>query len=328
MNVCENILEAIGQTPIIKLNRIGSDLPHAFYVKLEAMNPGASIKDRLAMQLVEDAVQRGDLKEGGTIIETTSGNTGMGLAMIAAVRGFKCIFTMPDKISDEKINALRAFGAKVIVCPTAVAPEDPRSYYSVAKRLVEETPNAYYTNQYHNPSNPKAHYTMTGPEIHQQMGDELDVLVAGIGTGGTLSGSGKFLKEKNPKLQTLAVDPVGSVFFEYFNTGVVPEIITSYKVEGVGEDFMPSTIDFEMIDAIEQVGDKEAFEMTRRLAREEGIFVGGSCGMALAGALAHAKKTTASKTYLVILPDSGSRYMSKVFNDQWLKDNNFEGAIS
>lgn len=323
MKVYQNILETIGHTPIVKLNSIGKELPHNFYVKLEAMNPGASVKDRLAMQLVEDAIANGDLKEGGTIIETTSGNTGMGLAMIAAVKGFKCIFTVPDKVSDEKINALRAFGAQVVVCPTAVEPEDPRSYYSVALRLKEEIPNSYYTNQYHNQSNPKAHYTMTGPEIYEQMGDELDVLVAGIGTGGTLCGSAKYIKEKNPNMKTLAVDPIGSVFYEYVQTGVMPKVITGYKVEGVGEDFMPSTIDFELIDDIVQVSDQESFDMTHRLAQEEGIFVGGSCGMAVHGAVEKAKKMDGQKNILIILPDSGSRYVSKVFNDQWLEENGF-----
>ncbi|MEZ4820086.1 MAG: cysteine synthase family protein [Bdellovibrionota bacterium] len=289
MNVHQNILEAIGHTPIVKLNRIGNDLIHDFYVKIEAMNPGASVKDRLALQLINDAIDRGDLKEGGTIIETTSGNTGMGIAMIAAVKGFSCIFTVPDKVSDEKINALRAFGAEVKVCPTAVEPEDPRSYYSVAKKLASEIPNAYFTNQYHNPSNPKAHYTMTGPEIFEQMGTNIDVLVAGIGTGGTLCGSAKFLKEKNPNMTTLAVDPIGSVFYEYFHTGNIPKVITGYKVEGVGEDFMPTTIDFDLIDDIVQVSDQDSFDMTHRLAKEEGIFVGGSCGMAVHGAIEKAK---------------------------------------
>ena len=322
-NVYQNILQAIGHTPIIQLQRIGNELKHHFYVKLESMNPGASVKDRLALQIVEDAEKSGALVKGGTIIETTSGNTGMGLAMIAAVKGYKCIFTVPDKVSSEKINALRALGAEVVVCPTAVEPEDPQSYYSVAKKLAAEIPNSFFANQYHNPSNPKAHYRMTGPEIYEQMGNELDVLVAGIGTGGTLCGSAKFIREKNPKLQTLAVDPVGSVFFEYFQTGTMPKIITTYKVEGVGEDFMPTTIDFELIDDVVQVGDQEAFDMTRRLAREEGIFVGGSCGMALAGAINKAKDMEGAKNFLIILPDSGSRYVSKVFNDDWMKENGF-----
>lgn len=322
-HVYENILQAIGHTPIIRLQRIGSDLQHELYVKIEAMNPGASVKDRLALQLVKDAEERGKLTEGSTIIETTSGNTGMGLAMIAAVRGYKCIFTMPDKISDEKINALRAFGAEVIICPTAVEPEDPRSYYSVAKKLTQEIPNSYYTDQYHNPSNPEAHYRSTGPEIYEQLGDDLDILVAGIGTGGTLCGSAKFIREQKQSLETVGVDPIGSVFYDYFRTGKMPKMITTYKVEGVGEDFMPSTIDFDLIDDVVQVSDQEAFDMTRRLAKEEGLFVGGSCGMALCGAIKKAKQIKDKKTILTILPDSGSRYVSKVFNDDWLSSNGF-----
>lgn len=319
----ENILQTIGQTPIIRLNRIGKELEHEMLIKVEAMNPGASVKDRLALQIIEDAKAEGKLKKGGVIIETTSGNTGMGLAMIAAVEGYKCIFTMPDKVSEEKINALKAFGAEVRICPTSVEPEDPRSYYSVAKKLAEEIPGAFYSNQYFNPSNPKAHYRYTGPEIYDQLGDQLDVLVAGIGTGGTLCGSAKFLREKLPDLQTVGIDPVGSVYYEYFNTGVMPKIVTTYKVEGVGEDFMPSTIDFDLIDDVVQVTDQEAFDMTRRLAQEEGVFVGGSCGMALCGAIKKAKNIEGKKTILTILPDSGSRYISKIFNDAWMKQEGF-----
>jgi cystathionine beta-synthase len=321
--VFETILDAIGHTPIVKLNRIGRDMDHQFYVKVEATNPGASVKDRLALQLVKDAVDEGKLKPGGTIIETTSGNTGMGLAMIGAVQGFQCLFCMPDKVSDEKIKALQAFGAKVVMCPTAVEPDDPRSYYSVAKKLAGEVPNSFYVDQYHNASNPKAHYLMTGPEIYEQMGDQLDYLVAGIGTGGTLCGSAKFIKEHNASMQAIGVDPVGSIYYEYFKTGNIPKVVTSYKVEGFGEDFMPTTIDFDYIDEVVQVDDQESFDMARRLVKEEGLFVGGSCGSAVQGMLKHAQTVPGKKTFLAILPDSGSRYLSKVYDDQWMVDNGF-----
>ncbi|MEZ4704767.1 MAG: cysteine synthase family protein [Bdellovibrionota bacterium] len=319
--VYPSIVECIGNTPIVKLNSIGKDQVHDFYVKLECMNPGSSVKDRLALQLIEDAVDQGRLKLGGTIIETTSGNTGMGLAMIAAVKGFKCIFTMPDKVSDEKVRALQAFGAKVVLAPTAVEPEDPRSYYSVAKQLEKDTPNSCYMNQYFNPSNPRAHYLSTGPEIWSQMGDQLDALVAGVGTGGTLCGSAKFLKEKKPSMQSVAVDPIGSIFYEKFTTGSVTQKPHSYLVEGFGEDIMPSTIDFALIDHMYQVSDKQCFDTTRELALKEGIFTGGSCGGAVHGALQYGKTQKDKKNILIILPDSGSRYLTKVYNDQWLKDN-------
>jgi cystathionine beta-synthase len=322
-NVYANVLECVGKTPIVRLNRIGSDLPHKFYVKLEFMNPGGSIKDRIGLQMVEDAVASGKLKPGGTIIETTSGNTGMGLAMVAAVKGFKCIFVMPDKISDEKFKALRAFGAEVIATPTAVEPDDPRSYYSVAKRLAEEIPNSFHINQYDNPSNPKAHYRTTGPEIWEQMGAELDWLVVAAGTGGTISGCTSFLKEKNPKLKTLGVDPVGSIFYDYFKTGKAPKLLTTYKVEGFGEDFLPGALDFKKIDDMVQVTDKECFETARRMTKDEGIFAGGSCGGAVAGALKFARTLREPKTFLILLPDGGSKYLSKLYDDPWMKENGF-----
>ncbi len=321
--VYANILECVGKTPIVKLNRLGADLNHDFYVKLEFLNPGSSVKDRIALQMVDDAVASGQLKPGGTIIECTSGNTGMGLAMVAAVRGFQCAFVMPDKVSNEKVKSLRAFGARVITTPTAVEPEDPRSYYSVAKRLAFEIPNSFYANQYQNPSNPNAHYQMTGPEIWEQMGNKLDYLVVATGTGGTISGAAKYLKEKNSKIKTLCVDPEGSVFLDYFKTGKLPKILTTYKVEGFGEDFLPGTIDFKMIDEMVQVSDKECFCIARDLAKKEGLFVGGSCGGAVAGALKYARDLKERKTFLIILPDSGSRYLSKFYDDDWMRANRF-----
>ncbi|MEZ4846522.1 MAG: cysteine synthase family protein [Bdellovibrionota bacterium] len=321
-HVYNSISECIGNTPIVKLQRMGKDLGHDFYVKLDFMNPGSSIKDRLARQLIEDAVASGQLKKSGTIIETTSGNTGMGLAMIAATQGYKCVFTMPDKVSSEKTNAMRALGAEVILCPTAVEPEDERSYYSVAKRLARDTPNSIYLNQYDNPANTKAHYLSTGPEIYEQMGNDLDYLVACIGTGGTLCGSGKYLKEKNPKLKTLAVDPIGSIFYDYFKTGkVVPA--GTYKVEGFGEDFFPKNVDFKLIDDMVQVNDQECFDTARELARTEGIFGGGSCGAAISAAFRFAKTIKERKTFLILLPDGGSRYLSKFYNDDWMIENGF-----
>ncbi|MFH1018075.1 MAG: pyridoxal-phosphate dependent enzyme [Pseudomonadota bacterium] len=322
-NVHGTILDCVGNTPIVKLNKIGSDLAHEFYVKCEFMNPGSSIKDRIALQLVEDAEASGQLKPGGTIIECTSGNTGMGLAMVAAVKGYKAVFVMPDKVSVEKVMSLRAFGARVVTTPTAVEPEDPRSYYSVGKRLASEIPDSFYADQYHNPSNPKAHYQMTGPEIWEQMGEKLDYIVIAAGTGGTISGVAKFLKEKNPKIKAICVDPEGSVFYPYYKTGKVPKLLTTYKVEGFGEDFLPSTLDFKIIDEMVQVSDKECFQTARDLARKEGIFAGGSCGGAVAAALKFAKTLPAKKTFLILLADHGSRYLSKFYDDDWMRENRF-----
>ena len=321
-NVYNNIVECIGNTPIVKLQKIGKELGHDFYLKLDFLNPGGSIKDRIAKQLIADAVASGKLKPGGTIIETTSGNTGMGLAMISAVEGFKCVFTMPDKVSDEKTNAMRALGAEVILCPTAVEPQDPRSYYSVAKRLATEIPNSFYIDQYNNPSNPKAHYLTTGPEVYEQMGDSIDYLVACIGTGGTLCGTGKYLKEKNSKLKTVAVDPVGSIFYDYFKTGKVVEA-KSYKVEGFGEDFFPENVNFKIIDEMIQVNDQESFDVTRELARKEGIFAGGSCGAAVSATLRFASTIQEKKVFLILISDGGSKYLSKFYNDQWIIENGF-----
>ncbi len=319
--VFKNVIEAIGDTPCVRLNSVTGDLPCDIYVKLEFCNPGGSIKDRIALEIIEDAEREGRLKPGGTIVEATSGNTGTGLAMVAATRGYKCVFVMPDKMSDEKVRQLRAYGARVVITPTAVAPEDPRSYYSVSKRLSQEIPNAILANQYHNPANPRAHYKSTGPEIWEQMPD-LDYLVLGLGTGGTATGTGKFLKEKNPNLKLVGVDPEGSVYFDFWKTGVMPTLFKTYKTEGVGEDFMPSTIDFKFIDYVVQSGDKETFLMTRRLTQEEGIFAGGSGGMAVNGAIKFAReqKLGKGKKLLVLLPDGGNKYVSKIFNDDWMRE--------
>ncbi len=317
-----NILEAVGHTPIVRLNNVTRHIKSEIYVKCEYLNPGGSMKDRVATQIVNDAERRGLLRTGGTIIEATSGNTGMGLAMVAAVRGYQCIFVMPDKMSAEKISSLRAFGAKVVICPTAVEPEDPRSYYSVSRRLVEETPGAFYSNQYHNPANPEAHYVSTAPEIWEQTGGDFDVFAAGMGTGGTLSGCAKYFKEKKPEIKIVGVDPIGSLYYEYVKTGRLTKPF-SYYVEGIGEDFLPSTMNLKCIDEISRVDDKECFLMTRRLSREEGLFVGGSCGAAVAGAIKYAETSGRVEKILILLPDGASKYLSKIFNDEWMKQNGF-----
>jgi cystathionine beta-synthase len=318
-NARANILEAIGRTPLVKLNRIGRELAADIYVKCEYMNPGGSMKDRMTLNMVEHAEGRGELRAGGTIVEATSGNTGAGLAMIAAVRGYHCIFVMPDKMSQEKIASLRAWGARVVVCPTAVEPEDPRSYYSVAKRIAEETPNCFYSNQYHNPDNPGGHYRSTGPEIWEDTGGEIDVFVAGLGTGGTLAGVGRFLKEKKPEVQLVGVDPIGSLYYDYIKSQRVAKPFT-YKVEGIGEDFFPTTFDPKLIDDIVRVDDRECFLMTRDLVRHEGLYCGGSSGAAVSGALRYARKTGKKQNIVVLLPDSASKYLSKIFNDEWMRE--------
>lgn len=317
-----NILEAIGNTPIVRLNKVAQSVRSPIFVKCEFLNPGGSVKDRPAVQIIKDYEEQGVLKPGGTIVEATSGNTGMGLALAAAIRGYKCVFVMPDKMSNEKVLALRAFGARVVMTPTDVEPEDPRSYYNVARRLAQEIPGAVLANQYYNPSNPKAHVLSTGPEIWEQTGGEVDAVVICMGTGGTISGIGKYLKEKKPAVKVIGVDPIGSVFYDYVRTGkLVPA--HSYKVEGFGEDFLPGTMDFSVLDDVVRVSDKECFDMTRRLVREEGIYCGGSSGAAVAAAVKWAERQLEPRNILVILPDSAVRYLSKVFDDTWMKENGF-----
>lgn len=324
--VYSSILDCIGNTPLVRLNRITKDLKCTVYAKVEFFNPAGSIKDRVAKQIIEDYEAEGRIQEGGTIIEGTSGNTGAGLALMATSRGYKACFVMPDKQSEEKRQALRAWGAKVVITPTNVDADDPRSYYKVSERLVEETENACYGNQYHNPSNPKAHYLSTGPELWEQTDGKLDVFVAGIGTGGTIAGCAQYLKEQNPDVQVVGIDPVGSLYYDYFYSGVMTKPYT-YVLEGIGEDFMPSTMDFTNVDDVERVTDQECFEMARRLVSEEGIFAGASCGAALAGAMKYLKKNDREgMVAVVVLPDSAKNYLSKVFNDRWMEENGFMEA--
>ena len=321
--VYDSILDTLGDTPLVKLNRVTRGLKATLYAKIEMMNPAGSVKDRVAWKIIEEGEKSGALKPGGTIIEGTSGNTGAGLAMVAAIKGYKTIFVLPDKQSEEKRAALRAWGAKVVVTPTNVEPEDPRSYYSVAKRLVEETPNSFYANQYHNPANPQAHYETTGPELYNQIDGKIDVFIAGVGTGGTITGTGKYLKEQNAAIKVVGVDPVGSLYYDYFHTGQLTQPHT-YVLEGIGEDFLPSTMDFAFVDDVVRVNDKECFHMTRRLVREEGMYVGGSCGAAVAGALKYLRRhDREGLTAVVLLPDSASKYLSKIFNDAWMRENGF-----
>lgn len=321
-----NIIETIGNTPLVKLNATASHLKTTILAKVEYFNPGNSVKDRMALKMVEDAEKQGLLKPGGTIIEGTSGNTGMGLALAAAVRGYRCIFTMADKQSQEKIDILRAVGAEVIVCPTSVAPEDPRSYYSVARTLAKEIPNSIYMNQYDNMANTQAHIETTGPEIWEQTEGKITHFVAGMGTCGTICGIGSYLKEKNPDIQIIGIDTYGSVFKKLHETGQFDESeIYPYLTEGIGEDIVPENCNMEVIDKIIKVTDKDAALMTRKLARLEGLFVGWSCGSAVQGALEYAFSNQLGKDDLmvVILPDHGTRYLGKVYNDNWMTDHNF-----
>src|SRR5579871_6055435 len=323
--ICDSILETIGHTPMVRIHRITRDvIPADVLVKLETFNPGNSIKDRMALKMIEDAERDGRLKPGGTIVEGTSGNTGMGLAIAAVVKGYKCIFATTDKQSKEKADALKAFGADVIVCPTNVDPEDPRSYYSVSSRLEHETPNAWKANQYDNPSNAQAHYEQTGPEIWDQTDGRITHLVVGVGTGGTICGAGKYLKERNPKIQVLGIDTYGSVFKKYKETGIFDKNeIYPYSTEGIGEDFLPKNVDFDVVDHFEKVTDKDAAIMTRRIAREEGIFAGNSAGAAMAGLLQMRDRFKAGDVVVVIFHDHGTRYLGKMFNDDWMRAKGF-----
>jgi cystathionine beta-synthase len=323
--ICETILDAIGHTPMVRLNHIPRGVVKATVLaKVETFNPGNSIKDRMAIKMVEDAERAGLLKPGGTIIEGTSGNTGMGLAIAAVVKGYKCIFTTTDKQSKEKADALKAFGAEVIICPTNVDPEDPRSYYAVSSRLEQEVPNSWKANQYDNLSNAQAHYEQTGPEIWEQTDGRVTHLVVGVGTGGTASGTGRYLKERNPKIKVWGIDTYGSVFKKYKETGIFDKNeIYPYITEGIGEDFLPKNVDFDVIDHFEKVTDKDAAIMTRRIAREEGIFAGNSAGSAMAGLLQLKDQFTEDDVVVVIFHDHGSRYMGKMFNDDWMREKGF-----
>ena len=322
MRYHNSILETIGNTPLVRLPRIAKDAKCLFLAKLEMFNPGGSVKDRIGVAMVEDAERRGLLKPGGTIIEPTSGNTGMGLAMVATIKGYRTIFTIPDKMSREKIDLLKAFGARVVVTPTAVPPDHPDSYYKVAERLHRETPNSVLPNQYANPENPNAHYRTTGPEIWRDTDGKVTHFVCGMGTGGTISGAGKFLKEKNRKVRVIGADPIGSILKDYFATKQITKGHT-YKIEGIGEDFIPETTWFDVIDDIVKVGDREAYLLTRRLAREEGILAGSSAGAALFAAMKVAEGLSKDDVLVVLLPDSGSKYVSKAHNEAWLTDMGF-----
>jgi len=325
MKYYNSIIETIGNTPLVRLNSVNKGIPGTILVKVEYFNPGNSMKDRMALKMIEDAEAAGILKPGGTIIEGTSGNTGMGLALGAIAKGYKCIFTLADKQSQEKIDILKAVGAEVIVCPTNVEPDDPRSYYSVARKLNKDIPNSFYPNQYDNLSNTKAHYETTGPEIWRDTEGKITHYAAGVGTGGSMCGTSKYLKEQNPKSVSVGIDTYGSVFKKYKETGVFDEKeIYPYLTEGIGEDILPKNVDFDLIDHFVKVTDKDGAIMTRRLAREEGLFCGWSCGSAVAGALEYAKENlTEDDVMVIILPDHGTRYLGKIYNDNWMKARGF-----
>jgi cystathionine beta-synthase len=322
----KNVIDAIGDTPIIELHSCVPNNGHHFFAKVEYFNPGGSVKDRIALAIIEDAEKRGLLKPGGTLVEATSGNTGVGLGMVAALKGYKCVFVMPDKISEEKRATLRAYGAKVVITPTGLAPEDPQSHYSVAKRIVDETPGAYLTNQYHNPANADVHYHVTGPEIWNQMDGKIDVFVAGIGTGGTLSGVGRYLKEKNPNVKIVCADPYGSILHDLFYYKEVREKPHSYLVEGIGEDMLPDNVHFKYMDAFVRVNDKETMMKTREIARGDGLLVGPSCGTALMAAIKYSESGELKKPANIVslFPDTGRSYLSKCFDDKWMKSQGFE----
>ncbi|MEX2238062.1 MAG: cystathionine beta-synthase [Dehalococcoidia bacterium] len=320
MKYAETILDTIGNTPLVKLNKIARDVKPLVLAKLEYFNPGGSVKDRIGIRMIEAAEKDGRLKPGGTIIENTSGNTGMGLALAAAVKGYRCIFTMPDKMSQAKIDLLRAFGAEVVVTPTAVEPDDPRSYYSVARRLSQEIPNSFYPNQYDNQVNPQSHYETTGPELWEQTDGRITHFVIGLGTGGTATGVGRYLKERNPEVKMIGADPVGSLYYEKFKEGRVGRAHT-YLVEGIGEDFFPTTMDLSILDDVIQVNDRQSFAAARRLTRLEGIFAGGSAGTAVHAALEVAAGAGEDAVIVVLIPDWGEHYLSKVYNDEWMRSN-------
>lgn len=321
-----NILETIGNTPLIRLNKVVKNSPHNFYAKVEYFNPAGSIKDRIGLAMVEAAEKRGLLKPGGTIVEATAGNTGLGLAMVAAVKGYKCIFVLPEKMSQEKRDMLRAYGARVVMTPMGVAPDDPRSHYSVAKKIAENLPNSFYANQFHNPDNFDVHYNMTGPELWNQTEGKIDAFVAGVGTGGTLSGVSKYLKEKNPEIKIICADPIGSILADLFYHGKVIEPPGSWKVEGVGEDMLPDNCHLKRFDDFVKVNDQDSFDMTRRLVYEEGLCVGPSSALILVAAMKYAEKLTKPSNIVVLMPDSGKAYLSKAFNDNWLAENGLMSA--
>lgn len=324
MKVYDNIIETIGNTPLVRLHKVIDGIPCPVYAKVESFNPGNSVKDRIALKLIEDAEQAGKLKPGGTIVEGTSGNTGMGLALVAIAKGYKCIFTTNDKQSKEKMDILKAVGAEVVVCPTDVHPDDPESYYSKAKSIAEQTPNSFYVNQYFNLSNQQAHYASTGPEIWDQTEGQLTHFVVGVGTGGTISGTGKFLKEQNEKIKVWGIDAYGSALKKYHETGEFDEKeVYSYITEGIGEDLIPSNIDFSVIDHFEKVTDKDGAIMARRLAREEGIFAGYSAGSAVQGLLQMKDQLTPDDFVVVLFHDHGSRYVAKIYNDDWMRKQGF-----
>ncbi len=322
MALKKDILEAIGNTPLVRLNKVNRGTPGDLYAKCEFMNPGGSIKDRIGAYMIEKAEKEGKIKPGGTIVESTSGNTGMGLAITAAVKGYKTVFVLPDKMSEEKRQNLRAFGARVVITPTAVEADDPRSYYKVGRKIAEETPNSLYMNQYNNPDNAESHYKTTGPEVWEQTQGKITSFIAGIGTCGTICGVGKYLKEKNPKIKIVGVDPKGSLLKELFETGKFVQA-QQYKLEGIGEDFKPDNCNFDYIDEIVRVEDRESYLMARRLLTQEGIFTGSSSGAAVVGAMRYLSKATTPGLNVVILPDSGNRYLSKLYDDAWMMENSF-----